>query len=139
LGTDQLVARLQQSRFNRRQLGSLLLDQPFLAGLGNYLRCEILFAAGLHPTKTALNCNAEQLQLLAETTLQLPLQSYQTGGITNQLEQAHQLQRQGATFEESRFLVFRRQGKPCYNCGTMIRKTAAHGRPCYTCPGCQRG
>ena len=44
--TDQTIAtRYAEPQFQGRQLGSLLLDQGFLAGLGNYLRSEILFCA----------------------------------------------------------------------------------------------
>ena len=40
---------MMQPQFARRQLGGLLLDQGFVAGLGNYLRSEILWRARLHP------------------------------------------------------------------------------------------
>ena len=46
---ETIVQRLGQQRFMRRSLAALYLDQSFLAGLGNYLRSEILFGAGLHP------------------------------------------------------------------------------------------
>ncbi len=137
LRSEQIMARLQQPGFRRRQLGGLLLSQAFLAGIGNYLRCEILFTAGLHPRMTATDCSANQLHRLAEAALRLPRQSYQTKGITNHPERAERLMEQGSTFEEARFLVFRRHGKPCYHCGDLVLKSAFHGRPCYTCPSCQ--
>ena len=43
----QVLAQYQDPRFRRRRLSTLLLDQGFLAGLGNYLRSEILFVAGV--------------------------------------------------------------------------------------------
>ena len=44
-----ICMRLESQRFQRRTLAALYLDQAFLAGVGNYLRSEILFAARLHP------------------------------------------------------------------------------------------
>jgi endonuclease-8 len=49
LTTGQLQERLRESRFARRTAGSLFLDQAFLAGIGNYLRSEILFVSRIHP------------------------------------------------------------------------------------------
>ena len=46
---DAVLAQVEDPRFARRPLGALLLDQGFLAGVGNYLRSEILFVSGLHP------------------------------------------------------------------------------------------
>jgi endonuclease-8 len=60
-----------------------MLDQSFIAGLGNYLRSEILFAAGLHPDLRPLDLSRKQVGDLARHTLQLSLRSYQTGGIIN--------------------------------------------------------
>ena len=48
--------RLETQRFHRRTLAALYLDQAFLAGVGNYLRSEILFAARLHPAVRPRNC-----------------------------------------------------------------------------------
>lgn len=61
-----LKHRLLLSPFRNRQLGQLLTDQHFVAGLGNYLRCEILFVSGLHPIMRPVDCTAPQLDLLAE-------------------------------------------------------------------------
>ena len=46
---DDVLAQVSDNKFARRQLSGLLLDQGFLAGVGNYLRSEILFCAGINP------------------------------------------------------------------------------------------
>ncbi len=89
----KILERLTDKKFFRRQLGNFLTDQTFLAGLGNYLRCEILFVVGLHPSIRPCDCNHAQLNLLAETILGLTQQSYKTGGITNDLQQTNKLKR----------------------------------------------
>lgn len=132
----QIMGRLQRPEFRRRQLGTLLTDQSFVAGLGNYLRCEILFVTGLPAKTRPIDLDQEKLSQLAKTIQTMPIQSYETGGITNNLQQASKMLEEGTTFEEARFYVFRRAGLPCYHCGTPIEKTAT-AQPLYHCPGCQ--
>ncbi len=136
---EQLVERLASDRYRNRQLGSVLTDQSFAAGLGNYLRCEILFVSGLHPRSRSRELDTRKLHELACTILTLARQSYQTGGITNDSDRAQQLMAQGATFEEARFYVFRRQGLICYHCCDLIERFSQAGQSCYHCPTCQAG
>jgi endonuclease-8 len=141
-----IIERLNSAKYRNRQLGGVLNDQSFVAGLGNYLRCEILFFSGLRPKvrsseldeKNSSELDEKKLYLLANAILELARQSYQTGGITNHLDHAQQLMKQGATFEEARFYVFRRQDFPCYRCGVLIEKTSQAGQACFCCPVCQQ-
>jgi endonuclease-8 len=82
---SQVVDRLQAQQFQQRRLSTLLLDQGFLAGMGNYLRSEVLFVAGVHPSRRPRDCSPAQINQLAEAALWLTRQSYQTRGITNDL------------------------------------------------------
>jgi endonuclease-8 len=135
---DQVYFRLLSDKFVRRQLGGFLTDQRFVAGLGNYLRCEILFACGLHPRQRPSDLDDARLMLLAEKILALPRQSYQTGGITNELARAKKLMASDHSFEQARFQVFRRGGENCYRCGSEITRINNGGQSCYLCPGCQQ-
>jgi len=138
-GTDQamILSRLLSTAYRKRQLGGFLTDQSFVAGLGNYLRCEILFAAGLYPGQRPCDLDEAKLALLAAQILALPRQSYATGGITNELARAEGLMAAGQSVEQVRFQVFRRGGEACYRCGTPIVVEKQGGQPCYRCPGCQ--
>jgi endonuclease-8 len=135
---EQIAERLSSARYRNRQLGAVLTDQSFIAGLGNYLRCEILFYSYLHPGVRSRELDEKKLHLLARTILKFARQSYQTAGITNDLDRAQQLMKQGVGFEEARFYVFRRQGLPCYRCGTLIEKFTQAGQACFCCPQCQQ-
>jgi endonuclease-8 len=132
-----IVERLCSKKYNNRQLGGVLTDQSFVAGLGNYLRCEILFYAGLSASVRSKDLDEKKLQLLAKSILHLSRQSYQTAGITNHLSDAKKLMKQGATFEQARFYVFRREGLPCYRCGALIENKSLAGQACFYCPKCQ--
>lgn len=132
-----VIGRFQDNAFRRRQLTSLLLDQGFLSGLGNYLRSEILFVAGVHPKRRPADCTEEQIHALAQGAIALPQQSYETGGITNDLERVEQLKGQGYPRSAYRFYVFNREGRPCFHCDTPIVKEQSGGRRYYFCPNCQ--
>lgn len=133
----QIVERLRSKRFCNRQLRSVLLDQSFVAGIGNYLRCETLFYCGLDPRVRSRDLSDDDVEHLAETILDMAWQSYYTEGITNDLEVANRLMEQGAKFGDVRHYVYNRRGKPCYYCDTTIRKTQGSGQAIHYCPVCQ--
>jgi endonuclease-8 len=134
----QVVDRLRHKQFYRRKLATLLLDQHFLAGLGNYLRSEVLFVGRTHPSLRPIDCSPQQIRQLAEAALTLTRQSYQTKGLTNDLKLVERLQRDGYKRSQYRFWVFNRDGQPCHRCGTSIIKARYGGRRLYFCPTCQK-
>ena len=139
LDTATVAARLAEPRWRRRALMGLLQDQSVLAGMGNYLCCEALHVAGIHPRLRPADLPEDKLTRLADACLRLTRQSYVTGGITNDLDRAERLRQEGLPFEDYRFHVYRRAGLPCYRCGMPILKARFSGRMGYICPGCQPG
>jgi endonuclease VIII len=134
---QQIVDRLLDRAFVKRRLSLILLDQHFLSGLGNYLRSEILFVAGVYPELRPIDCSETQIAKLAEACLAIPMQSYQTGGITNDLDRAMALKAAGAKRWQYRHYVFSRETRSCYQCETPILRSEFGGRRCYYCPICQ--
>lgn len=128
LTAAEVKTRLLSSRFRNRQFSGLLLDQAFLAGLGNYLRVEILWQVGLTGQHKASQLSDEQLDALAQALLDIPRLSYNTRG------QVDDNKHHGVLF---RFKVFHRDGESCERCGGIIEKTTLSSRPFYWCPGCQ--
>ena len=53
LTSRRVADRLDDKRFRGRSLAAVLLDQAFLSGVGNYIRCDALFLAGMHPLRKA--------------------------------------------------------------------------------------
>lgn len=135
--TEQVAARFAGERFRRRGFPALLLDQHFLAGLGNYLRSEALFSAGLHPTLRPADCTPEQLERLADACLTLTRRSYATKGITNAPARVEELKAAGYKRGDYRWQVFGRADEPCWQYGTPIIRTMLGGRRLYYCPHCQ--
>lgn len=128
LTLQAVKARLLSAKFRHRQLSGLLLDQAFLAGLGNYLRVEVLWQVGLTGNHKASQLDEQQLEALSHALLDIPRLSYNTRGLVD--DNKHH----GALF---RFKVFHRDGETCERCGEVIEKTMLSSRPFYWCPGCQ--
>jgi endonuclease-8 len=136
--TPEVVAeRLEERRFRGRQLGALLLDQRFLAGVGNYLRAEMLHEAGLHPAQRAGACAADQRRRLGRAVVDVARRAYETGGVTNDPERVARLRAEGEPRRRWRHHVFSRAGRPCWACGTSVERGTVGGRRVYWCPGCQ--
>ncbi|MGB6302076.1 MAG: endonuclease VIII [Rivularia sp. (in: cyanobacteria)] len=138
LNVKQIINRLQDKKFCKKRFATLFLDQSFLAGNGNYLRSEVLFVAKIHPILRPIDCNNKQLEQLAQAALIVPRQSYETKGITNNLELAADLKSKGYKRQEYRHWVFGRESKSCYICNTSIIKEITGGRRYYYCPQCQK-
>ncbi|MDJ0777388.1 MAG: endonuclease VIII [Gammaproteobacteria bacterium] len=137
-GVEQIVERLQARRFRGRQLGALLLDQGFVAGLGNYLRAEILTLARLHPLTRPADCSAAQLRRLAQQIIRLTRRSYRTRGIVNPPSLVARLKAAGYTRREQyRFNTYGRDGEQCHYCEGIIEQAPVGGRKMYYCPVCQ--
>lgn len=132
----QVRAQVDAPRFARQRLGALLLDQGFLAGIGNYLRSEILFVARLHPDERLGALDVGARQRLARAALAITRRAYRTGGVTNSPSIAGRLKRAGVPYGAYRHYVFDREGD-CYECTTPIRRVIHAGRQLYLCEGCQ--
>ena len=133
----ELVEHMNDKRFQRRRLKSLLLDQGFFAGIGNYLRSEVLFTSGLHPDRTVSSLSDEEKNVLAEQALFLSRQSFDVPGITVDLEMYDKLRSFGQTRGQARHWVFTRNDMECHKCNSLIIHTRPGGRRLDYCPECQ--
>lgn len=134
---DTIQQRLTSPPFRNRSLAALYLDQRFLAGMGNYLRSEILFIAGLHPDKKPANLSAGQIKHLAEQTLQVTYRSYKTAGYTTSIAASVRARHSQVEYEAERFMVFDREGQSCRRCNDTILRAERSSRRIYFCPQCQ--
>jgi formamidopyrimidine-DNA glycosylase len=115
----------------RRQLKPLLLDQTFLAGLGNIYSDEALHMAKLHPLAASDSITAKQAEALHEA-------------IHNVLNEG--IRRKGASFDwvyrggefQNYFRVYGRTGEKCPVCGTEIKRILVGQRSTHYCPKCQK-
>ena len=136
LGPEPLNEGLTAEEFHRRlsrfqrQLKPLLLDQSFIAGLGNIYTDEALHLAGLHPlTPSHLLSSEDAARLL--------------GAIRSVLQEG--IRRNGASIDwvyrggsfQNHFRAYGRSGQPCPECGTPIARLIVGQRSTHFCPVCQ--
>lgn len=133
-GVDTLLAHMAAPTFQRRGLAALLLDQSFAAGMGNYLRSEVLYAARLSPHRTPASLSTSERRGLACALLEVPRRSYRAKLDLDLPPGKDYLEDTAARF---RLAVFEREGRPCPRCGDAIVNDRLAGRRLYWSPGCQ--
>ena len=114
-----------------RQLKPLLLDQSFIAGVGNIYSDEALFLAGLHPLR-----KSDSLSLTDATRLLQALRTVLSKGIDQKGASIDWVYR-GGDFQNY-FQVYQQENHPCPRCGNPIQKTKVGQRGTHFCPRCQK-
>lgn len=137
-GMTPAVLAQRLGMFPRRNLATALLDQSVLAGLGNYLRADILFVARLSPLLRVGELSTAQVKNLAKLVHQLSWRSLTQDGVLLPMLAYKKLRAQGHDYEAARFYVFDREGAPCRVCRTPIARTDIGGRGVFFCPECQK-
>ena len=140
LGPEPLSDAFSRDEFGRmlaerrRRIKPLLLDQHFLAGLGNIYVDEALHAAGIHPMRRADELSREEVVRLRDSIVAV-LQC----GIANRGTTLSDYRdaRGDAGSNQEHLQVVRRQGQPCLQCGTPIERMKLEQRGTYFCPVCQ--
>jgi formamidopyrimidine-DNA glycosylase len=132
LAPEFTAARLgEMLRARRRLLKPLLLDQTFLAGLGNIYTDEALHRARLHPLRRSDTLRKEEVARLWHG-----IRAALKVGIAQDGASIDWVYRGGGF--QNHFRVYDREGERCKKCGTKIRHTVVGQRSTYFCPKCQR-
>lgn len=113
-----------------RQLKPLLLDQKFLAGLGNIYTDEALHIAKLHPVAASDSVTIKQAEALHEAIRKVLQEGIRRNGAS--IDWVYR----GGEFQNY-FRVYDREGKPCPVCGTKIQRLIVGQRGTHICPKCQ--
>lgn len=122
------------TRLSRRRgrVKSLLLDQTFIAGVGNIYADEALFAARIGPLRRAESLSEAEGRRLYSAVRCVLERGIRLNGATLRDGMYH-----GGNFQTS-FCVYSRAGEPCPACGTAIERTRIGQRSTHYCPVCQR-
>lgn len=129
-GFDAARARANLQAQADREIGDALLDQRLLAGIGNVYKSETLFVVGVSPFARAGSLAPATLDALVARARALM-------GANVGAEPG--LRRTRSALRGERLWVYRRQGKPCFRCGTAVRmkRQGEDARSTYWCPTCQ--
>jgi formamidopyrimidine-DNA glycosylase len=138
LGPEPLVISFDEfrARLKRKtRMKALLLNQTFLAGLGNIYADESLFAAGIHPLAVADRLSPARAKKLYDAIRGILTHAIQLGG-SSISDYVNARGERGWFQMEHR--VYGREGEPCANCGRPIRKILVAQRGTHYCPHCQK-
>jgi len=119
--------RLVAKRNRTVTIGAALLNQQIVAGLGNYLRAEILFACRVNPWKQVGGLSEKELECLTRVVPLLTRRSCRAGATARRPDRERMrldptLVYQPGREYGTRHLVFRRTNLPCLRCGNSIRQ-----------------
>lgn len=136
LGPEPLESSLSPEIFyqrlsrKNRQIKPLLMDQSFIAGMGNIYTDEALFQAHLHPLRISSSIDPKEAELLLYAI------RYQlTEGINRNGSSIDWVYR-GGNFQNT-FKVYGKNGQECSICGKVIEKIQVGQRGTHFCPTCQ--
>ena len=121
-----------------RALKSLLLDQNFIAGLGNIYVDEALWEAKLHPLQCANLLTASQIKELYKSIRYVLNRGIESQGTTLGKGKTNYYRLDGTRGEHQNLLsVFRRTGQACLRCDHKIEQIVVAQRSTHICPNCQ--
>jgi formamidopyrimidine-DNA glycosylase len=138
LGPEPLEISFDEFRTRLRRkakIKALLLNQAFLAGLGNIYADESLFAAGIHPLTLAGKLTDARAKKLYQAIQGILTHAIQLGG-SSISDYVNGRGERGWFQMEHR--VYGREGQPCANCGRPVRKILVAQRGTHYCPHCQK-
>ncbi len=135
--SEDFTLEIFRTRLTARRgtIKPLLLDQHFVAGIGNIYADEALWSAGIDPRRKVDTLKPEEVE-----SLYIALRAVLLSGIEHQGASVNWYRKPDGTKGEQQdhFNVYDRTGKPCSRCGTVIQKISLGQRGTHYCPVCQK-
>jgi formamidopyrimidine-DNA glycosylase len=135
--SDEFTAeRLHElTRTSVTAIRNWLLDQRRVAGVGNIYAVEALFRAGIRPTRRARTLKRRETALLRDALRAVLQESITARGTT--ISDYRDASGERGGFDQ-RLRVYDREGLPCVNCATQVKRVVLSNRSAFYCPACQR-
>ena len=139
--TDDAVKRLSEYalKMPAAEIGSTLLNQQILAGLGNVYKSEVAFAAGVHPFRAMDTLSLRDMERIVDIAQRYMKSNVVEGKGDGIVTYSGNRRTTRSMDREERLWVYRRQGQECRRCGSaiMMRRQGTQARSTYWCPDCQ--
>ena len=139
LGPDPLQPRSDGTVFAQKLMSSItpvgtqLMNQAVIAGIGNIYRAEVLFLQGINPWRPGRQVRDDEAAGLWADTVRLMKDGVRDGRIVTTTPEA----RNGRPKRSAPHYVYRRAGQPCRRCGTSVLTAVMAARNVFWCPQCQ--
>ena len=127
--TGQVFYSMLQARST--QIKKLLLEQSFLAGIGNIYADESLFLSQIHPLTNSNHIGVDSAEVLLASIRTVLQEGIRHHGAS--IDWVYK----GGDFQNY-FRVYKRTGLPCRNCGSLIKRILISQRSTHFCPNCQQ-
>jgi formamidopyrimidine-DNA glycosylase len=124
-----------KARGRKAAIKNLIMDQRIVAGVGNIYASEILFRAGVRPTRPAGRLKRAEIELVAKFTPIILRAAIDGRGTT--FRNYRDSEGRPGTFAD-RLQVYGREGEKCYRCSTPIKNVVVGQRASFFCPKCQK-
>jgi formamidopyrimidine-DNA glycosylase len=118
-----------------RPIKIVLMDQKKISGVGNIYANEALFLAKVNPRRPANKVTQQKVKKLYQAIEKVLKAGIRYRGASDQYY-LDALGRKG--FYQEHFLVYGREEKKCFDCGSKVKKIKIGGRGTYFCPKCQK-
>lgn len=142
LGFDPLEDVMSWARFGvmladkHSALKALLMDQKFVAGIGNIYSDEILFAAGLRYDRLSDSLSAQEVRRLYRAMVETLTEALKFRGSSLADEQYRDLYGETGDYQ-GQHQVYDRAGQPCRRCRNEVVRVKVNGRSAFLCEHCQ--
>jgi len=132
-GPEKMLPKVAKSR---KPIAELLMDQTMFAGVGNIFRAELLYRARLSPFCAGKDVDETMLRSIwKDAGVLMPKAMVDRRIVTTKA--ADRPHKRGKVLKEEAHYVYRRNGLPCFVCGTVVKKQEMAGRNLFWCPTCQ--
>ncbi len=139
LGEEPLLMKaddfISLCKKNRRMIKPALLDQSFIAGIGNIYADEALYASGIHPQRITSTLSKKKLTELHGHIQRLLKKAISLMGTS--VDTYSGVNGKPGGFQKY-LLAYGREGEPCSKCGTEIKREKIGSRSAHYCPRCQK-
>ncbi|MFA4817848.1 MAG: bifunctional DNA-formamidopyrimidine glycosylase/DNA-(apurinic or apyrimidinic site) lyase [Parcubacteria group bacterium] len=142
LGVDAMSPQFTLNKFkeilNRRKnksIGLILMEQELISGIGNIYRSEILFEAGIAPTRIIKKLNSQEIKKIYQSIKKVLAKAIKLRGTSD----SDYRDTAGAPGNFQKILrVYRQAGKKCRKCDTIIKRSTLGQRNAFFCAKCQK-
>jgi len=135
--SNKLTVNIIKNRIknSNRHIKNFLMDQKFIAGIGNIYASEILFKSRIHPTMLAKSMRSSQIKKLIKSIKEVLYSAIKDGGSTIR---DFMFNEDNKGNFQNKFNVYDRHGLECHICKNKIKKLIINLRSTYFCSNCQR-